>query len=86
MISVPLSQLSSVSKNKTHGYMEEALRRGKIVSNWLEISEDDYDYIKNNFNFEQVVSKQYKPSTIVNKLPQVGVEPVLEVASFINKK
>jgi len=50
MINVSVSQLYNTSKSKADGFLDEAYRRGKKVSSWLEFTEEDYNFLKNNFN------------------------------------
>jgi len=49
MPSIDLSLISSSTKDRANGYIEEILKRGKIVGSYVELSDSDYNYIKNNF-------------------------------------
>lgn len=49
MLNISLSQIFNNSKEKAQGYLSEAIRRGKIIENYLQISEDDYEYLSKNF-------------------------------------
>jgi hypothetical protein len=80
MISVSVSQVYNTSKTKTVGFLEEAYRRGKKVSSWLEFTEDDYNFLKNNFNGTAQVSEP-EPVVVSEPEPVVVSEPEPVVVS-----
>ena len=49
MKNISLSIVYENSQKRAGGYMEEALRLGKVVSSWLEISDDNYQDLENRF-------------------------------------
>jgi len=53
MPSIDLSLISSSTKDRANGYIEEILKRGKIVGSYVELSDSDYNYIKNNFSLSK---------------------------------
>jgi 5-bromo-4-chloroindolyl phosphate hydrolysis protein len=50
MQSISLSLIVSSAKDRANGYIEEVLNRGKINGSCVTLSDDDYNYIKNNFS------------------------------------
>ena len=50
MKSISLSLISSVAKDRVAGFFEEVLKRGTVVGTHVELSDSDYEFIRNNFN------------------------------------
>jgi hypothetical protein len=49
-MTITLSELVYAAKTKPLGFLEEALRRGVVKNECLELSDGDYEFIKNNFS------------------------------------
>ena len=50
MKSISLSLISSVAKDRAAGFSEEIFKRGTVSGTHVELSDSDYEYIRDNFN------------------------------------
>jgi hypothetical protein len=62
-MTITLSEIVSAAKIKPPGFLEEALKRGVIKSECLELSNADYEFLKTFTGKKgEVVSTQIQPS------------------------
>jgi hypothetical protein len=46
MKSIPLSEIYYAAKSKPTSYLQEALKRGNVKNNCLELSDEDFNFLK----------------------------------------
>lgn len=82
---ITLSEIVSVAKSKPPGFLEEALKRGVVKNECLELSNADYEFIKTFTGKKmEVVTTQAQPS--INIIQEKTSEPILEIISTNEKQ
>ena len=46
MKSIALSEIYRVAQTRPAGFFDEFLSRGKVISNWVELSDGDFEYFQ----------------------------------------
>ena len=75
MKNISLSIVYENSQKRASGYMEEALRLGRVVSSWLEISEDNYRELESRFALGSKIEIQRE---VVNEVQEEVQQEVQE--------
>jgi len=82
---ITLSEIVSAAKSKPPGFLEEALKRGVVKNECLELSNADYEFIKTFTGKKmEVVTAQTQPS--IDIIQENTSEPILEAASTSEKQ
>jgi hypothetical protein len=82
---ITLSEIVSAAKVKPPGFLEEALKRGVIKSECLELSNADYEFLKTfTGKKREAVTTQAQPS--INIIQEKTSEPILEIVSTNEKQ
>jgi hypothetical protein len=79
MKSIALSEIYRVAQTKPAGFFDEFLSRGKVISNWVELSDGDFEYFQKQAQpvVEQPVVEQPVVEQPVVEQPVVE-QPVVE--------
>jgi len=82
---ITLSEIVSAAKVKPPGFLEEALKRGVIESECLELSNADYEFLKTfTGKREAVVVTQTPP--LIDIIQEEASQPILEIVSTNEKQ
>jgi hypothetical protein len=82
---ITLSEIVSAAKSKPTGFLEEALKRGVVKNECLELSNADYEFLKTFTGKKgEVVATQAQPS--INIIQEKTSEPILEIVSTSEKQ
>jgi len=73
MNNIPLSEIRLAAKSRPASYLQEALKRGTIKDNCLQLSNEDYSFLKNLSSGSASVESQDKVEKLDQKV-EVEVE------------
>jgi hypothetical protein len=72
---ISLFSIQANSKNRLDGYIDEVMKRGTVDGDFITLSEEDFQYIRNNFS---------KKDTVEIRLPKITTMAKTAITSTAN--
>ena len=84
-MTITLSEIVSAAAVKPPGFLEEALKRGVIKSECLELSNADYEFLK-TFTGKKVGAVVTQTQPLIDIIQEEASQPILEIVSTNEKQ